>query len=371
MRQTFTAAFLLLLVRVPTLTHGLPYPLRRGDDRRPPSYSPSITREGNNADSDSIQVAFHPTANDTPQPTPIRDETIGQEQTVQGEGGTEYVLERALAELELLHRKLAELESEIHTREQWLAETVGAGSPGGIIDCDGVKCVARTILRRIRYATAAIFNVDEPRAGPLPPWRSPSQEHDNRLGNDTGGTHEPTGDESDFSNLSISLKLAILLLSLLALFRVVISHTAYGNGTFDSPSLTAGPLGWYERRGCESRQCQGFWHGGGRGFGGFQEQGHRGDRGLGVIGETESSYECDYGYGYGHGDEKGWPEDEKDARLFEERIEVSDPDANGENEDESENEETLTLAEEIASFRAVADMVGDIIAAEEDRARGR
>lgn len=364
MRQSFTTALLLLVVQVPTLTHGLPYSLRRGDDRRPSSFPPPITREENNAGSDPIQILFHPAESDTPQSTPIQDGTTGQEQSVQEEGGTESVLGGTLAELELLHRKLAELESEIHTREQWLAEAFGASSPGGIIDCDGVKCVARTILRRIRYATAAIFNADEPHAGPLPLWRSPSKENNNRHGSDTEGTHELPGDESDPSNLSITLKLAILLLllSLLTLFRVVISYTGHGNGTFDSPCSTTGPLGWYERREYERRQRQGFW------------QGYRGDCSLGAIGETESGYGRDYGYGYGYGygDEKRWPEDEKDARLFDERIEEdSNPDAERGNEDENENEEPLTLAEEIASFRAVADMVGDIIAAEEGRARGR
>ncbi|GAB1318783.1 hypothetical protein MFIFM68171_08993 [Madurella fahalii] len=374
MRQSITTALLLLAVQLPRLTHGLPYPRRRGDDYRPFSLSSSATIPGDNAGSDAVQISLHPTEKDTPQLTPVHDGIIVQEMSVQEEGGTESVLERELAELELLHHKLAELESEIYAREQWLAKAVGAGSPGGIIDCDGVKCVVRTVLRRIKYATAVIFGVDVPHARviPLPPWRSPSQENNNRYDTDTEGTHGLPDDASDFIDSSITLKLALLFLLLLTLFRVVISCARSGGGAFDGPSSMAGPPGWYEIRVQENRQWQGFWPRGWRGFGGFQEQGRREARRLGAIGEVESSHECDYGYGNGCGGEKRWPKDEKDAMLFDERYkEDNNPEAERENEDEDEDGEPLTLAEEIASFRAVADMVGDIIAAEESRTRGR
>ena len=72
----------------------------------------------------------------------------------------ESYLARELADLRTLQAQLAALAKEVHARERWLAEAVGATPPSSITDCNGVVCVIQTILRKTKYAAQGTLNTD-------------------------------------------------------------------------------------------------------------------------------------------------------------------------------------------------------------------
>lgn len=424
MRQFSTAALLLLLLQLaqgPSLTQGRPIPITSAaagpGEEEYDSVAPLTQVTLRPITQDGIDSGGHGT---TRLLAPARDGEHSQDDLLEEESspccsdrGTDpdSNLGRELAELALLRDQLASLASEIEARERRLLAEAGGGWPPppglggsvGILDCDGLGCVARTVLGRLAAAAAAIFDSDhgdEPHhplesgadgaAGaeiPVspPPWRAPAAAINHtaatryRYESDAGAAD---GCPVPSPGLALVALVALLLLVPAALLRPVISRVMVrgGGGSYDAfvdgPSTMAGPAGWRGRREGEDAGWDRLWQRDWRGFGHPRQPGRGEEWRLGRAGESWAGQGGDYrdgdgyGYGYGYGDEKRWLEDEKDARMFEEE---SEEDSRPEADDggEGDDEEPLTLAEEIASFRAVADMVGDIIAAEEARARGR
>ncbi|KAK4112145.1 hypothetical protein N656DRAFT_845456 [Canariomyces notabilis] len=393
MRQSLTSALLLLAAQVPSLTHGLPIPLHGIGDGTQESQSlisltPLTPEEGESSLVVQSQTTNHPITDNIPQLAPSDDDVVGDEGSIKEDTVTVFAVETELAELETLRHQLASLEREICARERWLARVlVGSDTPrGGILDCDGVRCVAQCLLRKVGYAVAAIFDRDDgdeevhhrlpstnrTRPFPLPPWRSPLGANDTRDGSEGEWIHP--GVASEPIHLSNPLVPVVFLLILVfPLLRLFVSRIGRRNG----PSAMAAPPRWLPVVGRDQRPRRQwrFWARRRRGCGDAQGREFGGEGCRVTAGGLETEDHEDYGYT----DEKevfireeAELIDEKDARLFEDQFQEG---TEGEHDHDDEVRdgygEPLTLSEEIASFRALADLVSDIVAAEGERSRAR
>ncbi|KAL2125864.1 hypothetical protein VTI74DRAFT_2449 [Chaetomium olivicolor] len=418
MRQFSTAA--LLMLQLPVLAHGLPYPVSQGDARD--SSAPALT---------ILDPQSTPGSNEV---TPLQDVlTLVDHEPVADEGGQQTTLSRELADLSALQAQLASLSREISRRERWLAQATGTPpAPPDLTACDGLGCVFQAMLRKAKYTAAAVFDSSSSEDHlpaqqrnssltiPLPPWRRPHN-------NDTSGTTKPRvpdnnnnnneddGEEEaevdllpiDFLALNLPFAAFLLLLIFASLFHRF-------DGEYRDSAPVSLPLSTAEenneRRGTggrrreeRRRRWRGLWMrvlrvGGGRGEGsgnsgrwlwwrregGIRLEDGPENRERGVVGDP-----------YEHRDEKRgiWDEeerdwDEKDAVLLEDSCEEearggSEAESEAESESESESEiqgesgdqnqdrELLALGEELASFMAALDLVEGIVAAEEERVAGR
>ncbi|KAK3292271.1 uncharacterized protein B0H64DRAFT_225467 [Chaetomium fimeti] len=352
MRSHFTATGLLLLLNVPTFTNGLPNPLLEA-----PGAGASASALTSPPPSLTVPGARTPASQEVP--IPRKDN---------GEDSLESRLELELAELQALRAQLASLTKEVDTRAVRLAARVGPTDRSALVDCDGPTCVFRAVMRKAGYAVEALRRNGGDGDGGDDDEYLPGQQRRHRRQEDAADSY-PDLEPRDEVVKGLDLLIHKLLFSILAVFTI--RHIAIGAGlmllcfvVLWCGSLCRDALGkatgswWQPWRAREGRIRLGDeeavdW--------GSAEKGEeRFDGKQGEPCEEEEGY-WDEKAGF---DEEGYqgeyvPFVAEDAEIFED------------NDNEEGDEEQLTLGDEIASFRSAVELVENMVAAAEERQRGR
>ncbi|KAH6856777.1 hypothetical protein B0I37DRAFT_368322 [Chaetomium sp. MPI-CAGE-AT-0009] len=352
MRSSFTATGLFLLLNVPTFTNGLPH----------------STLEAPDAGASASALASPPPSLVVPGARTAAGHDIAASSNDGGEGSLESRLELELAELKALRAQLASLAKEVDTRALRLATSVGPTDRSALADCDSPACILRAVRRKAGYAVEALrLNRGDGDDGGG--YLSGQQRRRRRRQDVTDSYPEPEPQGGVVEGLDLLIHR--LLLCILAVFTV--QHVAIGAGlmllcfaVLWCGSICRDALGkamsgrWRPWRAREGRIRLGDeeavdW--------GLTEKGEeRLDEKQSNPGEEERNRDEKAGFDeerYRHEYVSSWVED----------VEVVE--AAEDNDIAGGDEEPLTLGDEIASFRSALELVENMVAATEERHRGR
>ncbi|KAL1836810.1 hypothetical protein VTJ49DRAFT_4626 [Mycothermus thermophilus] len=413
MRHLTTSAGLLLL-QAPVLTQGLPLPHKlRGDADKPvagdkqtpilpssPPPTPTPTTTFITTPTPVLESKPVSTRTTITTVTTSTSSSLPSSQPNANNNNNDHLdgdLTQELAELATLRLQLAALAREVREREAWLARQSSAVETTA--DCDGLGCVGRVFLRRVRHVVRVVGSggghghdvggtggrsvpVEEPAASgkgiPRPPWRGGAG-----LGVDESAAGYGAGAEQDaeggFDPFLIGLSAAVLM-SVVALLATGGYSSCVDAGRISS---LCSCVGCRQRRSLPRVEAeQAFW-----------ERMDFGEQGL----EPWPRYTDSDEPRYTDGDEKRQIEVEDEVQSDEEEDMISWNEKRAEQwqteeamtssdesheepqteeatvpieEPESETEES-TMAEEIMAFRSAVDLVEALIAGEEARMASR
>ncbi|KAG7288035.1 hypothetical protein NEMBOFW57_007555 [Staphylotrichum longicolle] len=283
----------------------------------------------------------------------------------------ESFLARELADLRALQNQLAVLAKEVHARERWLAEAVGAATPSGIADCDGVVCVVRTILRKTKYAAqgAVYSNNDETneppldRTIPLPPWRRPNTNNTDPSsppGSEPSDADGAAGDDDSFNPFGPEV-LVLVAFNIIFFVGFSLIRALFPLRIAANPESLHRQACALERE-VSAHEWQEFEEEQAARYGGscFPSSGWWGGQGRREV-DLGDEERVQLGAG-----EECW--DEKEGYV-DEKMPQADEVGGGYESDS--DEELRVLGEEISSFRSALALVEDLVAAEDERTEER
>jgi hypothetical protein len=279
-----------------------------------------------------------------------------------GKGGPEEEsssdLELQLAELKVLRAQLSSLAKEVDARALRLATSVRSAGASALVDCDGPVCVVRAVRRKAGYAVEAFRVVGRDGAD----QDLPGQHRRHRR--DTTDSDANLEHQSDVVE-GLDLLMHRLLLSIVAVFTI--QHVAIGVGlvllcfaVLWCGSLCRGVLnkaacgGWWRWRVREGKIRLG------------SEEVVDGD-----LAEKEEEY-LDEKRGE-PGEEEGYRNEKaafNEERYRDEYTPWVDEDVE-DSEEYGTDDERLALGDELASFRSAVELVESMVAAVDERHRGR
>ena len=295
---------------------------------------------------------------------------ISKDDSGSDSGGSEvssFDLERELAELKALRGRLASLAKEVDARALRLAAGVRSTAGGGsaLVDCDGPRCVLRAVRRKAGYAVQALRVGGGGGSG----GGEEEQNRHRRRQRRDGTESEPDLEHQGGVVEGFDLLVHRLLFSIVAVFTV--QHMAIGVGlmllcfavlwcgSLCRDVLRKAACGWLWRWRAQEGRIR------------LESEAVPVDWSLA---EKEEEYLDEKRGGPGeeerYGNEKARFDEERYrdeyAPLVDEDVEVVE-----DSEEYEANEERLALGDELASFRSAVELVESMVAAADERNRGR
>jgi hypothetical protein len=269
-------------------------------------------------------------------------------------------LELQLAELKVLRAQLASLAKEVDARALRLATSVRSAAASALVDCDGPACVVRAVRRKAGYAVEAFRVVGRDGAD------------QDRPGQHRRHRRDTTDSDADLEHQSgvvegFDLLMHRLLLSIVAVFTI--QHVAIGVGLI----LLCFAVLWCGslcRDVLSKAACGGWWWRAREGRikleneevvdGGLAEkEGEYLDEKRGGPGEEEVYRNEKAAF-----NEEGYRDEY--TPWVDEDVEVVE-----DSEEYGADDERLALGDELASFRSAVELVESMVAATDERHRGR